>query len=102
MRCRSGASDSETSCARDALIANLSDQKNAARFIAMEKKTKSQSAAPPIAHPTPTNRAVSPARRTHVRALVLKLAWFRFIDVLSADEFDSLVSRRFLPPGACH
>src|SRR6188472_3444814 len=95
MRCRSGASASETSCARDALIANLSDQKNAARFIATEKKTKSQSAAPPIAHPTPTNRAVSPASRTQVRAFVLKLAWLRFTVLLSADEIVRLSAEGF-------
>src|SRR6476659_10942459 len=85
MWCSSGASASETSFARAALIANLSDQKKAARFITTEKITKNQSAAPPIAQPTPMNRAVSPARRTQVRALVLKLAWLRFTALLSAD-----------------
>src|SRR4051794_17881485 len=85
MWCNSGASASDPSLAREALIANLSDQKKAARFIATEKITKNQSAAPPIAQPTPMNSAVSPARRTQVRALVLKLAWLRFTALLSAD-----------------
>src|SRR3954452_404101 len=67
-------------------MANLSDQKYAARFMTIEKITKNQSAAPPIAQPTPMNSAVRPARRTQVRALVLKLAWLRFTALLSADR----------------
>src|SRR6185436_4755821 len=104
MLCRSGASASETSCARAALIANLSDQKYAATFNSTEKITKNHSAAPPIAQPTPMKSAVRPARRSQVRAFVEKLAWLRFTEhsfrlthtVLSAEGF----SRR-LPRPAC-
>src|SRR5438034_4661122 len=62
-----------------------------------EKRTNSHRAAPPIAQPTPMKSAVRPARRSQVRAFVLKLAWLRFTALLSADAKRS-VSRRFLPP----
>src|SRR6266516_2732855 len=94
-RCRSGASASVTGLARAARMANLSEAQYAATFIRTEKTTKNQRTAPPIAAPTPMNRAVSPASRSQVRAFVLKLALLTFTALLSADEISPLSAEGF-------
>jgi hypothetical protein len=61
----------------------LSDIQYAATFMTTERTTKNQRAPPPRVAPIPTKRAVSPARSSHVRALVVKLAWVTFMLGLS-------------------
>src|SRR5262245_55826825 len=65
-----------------------------------EKRTKIHRAAPPIAQPTPMKSAVRPARRTQVRAFVVKLARVTFTGLLSADS-DSFCQPK-VSPAACH